>query len=51
MHRETDELYEQLLDRLRHALMYEQEAKRALLSALNVIAELREAEQEDENDG
>jgi hypothetical protein len=37
------------LDRLRHALQYEHETQRALLAALNTLAEIREAEQE-END-
>jgi hypothetical protein len=44
MDRRTEELYQQLLDRLRHSLMFEQEAQRAMVSALDTLAEIREAE-------
>jgi hypothetical protein len=50
MDRRTDELYQELLDRLRHALQYEQETKRALLAALNTLTEIRAVEREEEND-
>jgi hypothetical protein len=51
MDRSTEELYQELLDRLRHALQYEQETKRALVAALDTLAKIREAEQQEENDG
>lgn len=50
MDRSREELEQELLDRIRHALMYESEAKKAMIAALNALAQLREGEQEEANE-